>query len=219
MADFFADLKRQGMTDAQLDPLLNSAETYIRLWEKVNDSDLTPPPSITAVVSGTEGHNGWYVSDVTVTWEVVAAETAGTPVLTGCSAQTISADTSGTTITCRAANPTGEASQSSVTIRRDATAPTYTATRLSATPTSGWTNQNVTVRFDATDARSGLGSAPSITVTMTQEGANLTARQTFVDLAGNFVLAELGGINIDKTRPRIGFRFAHLPENPPATPA
>ena len=54
---------------------------------------------------------------------------------------------------------------------------------------------------------------------MTQEGANLTARQTFIDLAGNQVVATLGGINIDRTRPRIGFRFAHLPQNPPATPA
>ena len=219
MADFFADLKRQGMTDAELDPLLNSAETYIRLWEKVNDSDLTPPPTITAVVNGLEGHNGWYVGDVTVEWEVESAPTAGTAVLTGCAATTITADTGGTTITCRAANPTGESAQSSVTIRRDATPPTFTATRVSATPASGWTNQNVTVRFDATDARSGLGTAPSITVTMTQEGADLTARQTFVDLAGNFVIASLGGINIDKTRPRIGFRFAHLPEDLPATPA
>ena len=56
-------------------------------------------------------------------------------------------------------------------------------------------------------------------VTLTQEGANLTARQTFIDLAGNEVIASLDGINIDRTRPRIGFRFAHLPENPPATPA
>ena len=72
MADFFADLKRQGMTDAELDPLLNSAETYIRLWEKVNDSDLTPPPTIVAVVNGTEGSNGWFVSDVTVEWLVAA---------------------------------------------------------------------------------------------------------------------------------------------------
>lgn len=220
MADFFADLKRQGLTDAELDPLLNSAETYIRLWEKVNDSDLTPPPTITALVNGTRGANGWFVSNVTVEWTVeAAAPTAGTPVLTGCSAQTVNYDTSGTTITCRAANPTGESAQSSVTIRRDITPPTYTATRVSATPASGWTNQNVTVRFDATDARSGLGTAPSITVTMTQEGADLTARQTFTDLAGNHVIAELGGINIDKTRPQIGFRFAHLPENPPATPA
>lgn len=38
LADFFADLKRTGMTDAELGPLLNSAETYIRLWERVNNS-------------------------------------------------------------------------------------------------------------------------------------------------------------------------------------
>ena len=72
MADFFADLKRQGMTDAELDPLLNSAETYIRLWEKVNDSDQSPPPTITAVVNGTEGHNGWYIVRRHGDWEVEA---------------------------------------------------------------------------------------------------------------------------------------------------
>ena len=143
MADFFADLKRQGMTDAELDPLLNSAETYIRLWEKVNDSDLTPPPTITAVVNGLEGHNGWS------RWRRhgrMGGRSArhrrhgGADRL--CSHDDLRRHRRhGHHVQGR--QPHGRVAQSSVIIRRDATPPTFTATRLSATPASGWTNQDV----------------------------------------------------------------------------
>jgi len=218
LADFFADLKNAGgLTDADLDPLLNSAETYIRLWERVNVSDQLPPPVITPHVTGTLGQGGWFRSDVTVEWEVVSDPRAGTATKTDCGPTTISADTSGMTMTCQAKNPTGESSQWSVTIRRDTTPPTFTAKRLGVLPATGWTNQNVEVEFEASDALSGIGWTSKAQVTLTQEGENLTASYPFYDQAGNVVQATLSGINIDKTRPVIGFRFAHLSEN--ATPA
>ena len=221
-ADFFASLKlgTSPLTNDELDPLLNSAETYIRLWEKVNISDQTPPPTITALVNGTEGANGWYTSDVTITWEIEVSEFGGgAPATVGCESRTITSDTSGTTITCKATNPTGEASQSSVIIRRDATPPTFTATRTIAPPASGWTNQDVSIEFTATDARSGIGGVDKATVWLTREGRDQIASYVFYDRAGNTVEATFGGVNIDKTRPRIGFRFAHMRENPPPTPA
>ena len=217
LADFFADLKRTGMTDAEIDPLLNSAESYIRMWEAIDNSDNLPPPQITSQITGTAGTNGWYISDVTVEWDVTGAEGAMANT-TNCGPTTITTDTTGTTLTCHATNAgTGESSSASVTIRRDATAPTFTALRLTATPATGWTNQNVRVRFTASDAMSGMGGNPVIETEVSQEGAGLVADHEFFDQAGNSVMAQLGGINIDRTPPLVGFRFSHLPQN--ATPA
>jgi len=166
---------------------------------------------------GTAGTNGWYISDVTVEWDVTGAEGAMANT-TNCGPTTITTDTTGTTLTCHATNAgTGESSSASVTIRRDATAPTFTALRLTATPATGWTNQNVRVRFTASDAMSGMGGNPVIETEVSQEGAGLVADHEFFDQAGNSVMAQLGGINIDRTPPLVGFRFSHLPQN--ATPA
>jgi microsomal dipeptidase-like Zn-dependent dipeptidase len=215
IADFFADLKYTGtMSDADFEPLLNSAETYIRLWEAVNSSDQQPPPSITPVITGTQGTGGWYTSDVTLTWNVQAA--FGTPTKVGCDTSTVTADTSGVTFTCTATNGTGESSTSSVTIKRDSTPPTFTATRTTPAPASGWTNQSVVIHFTASDTRSGIGGATTADVTLSADGGNQTASYTFYDRAGNPVVATYGGINIDKTKPKVGFRFANLPET--ATP-
>jgi microsomal dipeptidase-like Zn-dependent dipeptidase len=43
--DFLADLKKVGMTDSDLDPLFDSAEAYIQMWEKIEfiNSDTTAP--------------------------------------------------------------------------------------------------------------------------------------------------------------------------------
>src|SRR5207247_7023072 len=181
------------------------------LWEGVDNSDRLPPPTITANVNGTLGANGWYTSDVTVTWDIDVAA-AVTPTTTNCGATSITSDTAGITLTCSAANPTGESSSATVTIRRDATPPTVVVTRLTAAPASGWTNQDVLVRFNGSDALSGIGSNPSVTLRVASEGANQTAEVEFFDHAGNHVVGRLAGINIDKTAPRIGFRFANLPE-------
>jgi hypothetical protein len=216
LADFFADLPRAGMTTTGMDLLLNSAETYIRMWEAIDSSDKSPPPTVTAQLSGTTGLNGWYRSNVTLTWLVTGAGGI-TPTKVGCGTKLVTQDTTGITYTCQATNPgTGETTSTSVTIRRDATPPTYTATRLTATPSSGWTNQSVRVRFTADDNKSGVGGATTVEVDVTQEGAGLVAQSTFVDHAGNSTLAQLAGINIDKTPPDVGFSFGHLNSN--ATP-
>lgn len=81
----------------------------------------TTPPVITPAVSGTLGNNGWYTSDVTVSWTV---EDLGSTVTSPpCTPTTINSDTAGQTVTCNATSAGGTASDS-VTIKRDATAPT-----------------------------------------------------------------------------------------------
>ena len=82
----------------------------------------TTPPIITPHVTGTLGSNGWYVSDVTVSWTVEDPESPFTT--EGCGPTTIDYDTVGVTLTCTATSAGGTAS-SSVTIKRDATLPAF----------------------------------------------------------------------------------------------
>jgi hypothetical protein len=80
----------------------------------------TTPPVITPNVSGTLGNNGWYTSDVTVSWTVTDPESR---VTSTCSPTTISSDTAGIQINCQATSA-GGTSSNSITIKRDATPPT-----------------------------------------------------------------------------------------------
>jgi hypothetical protein len=85
----------------------------------------TTSPIISANIVGTLGSNGWYTSNVTVSWSVVEDES---PISsqTGCDSTSLSTDTVGTTLTCSAASTGGMTSQS-VTVKLDKTAPTVDA--------------------------------------------------------------------------------------------
>jgi hypothetical protein len=69
--------------------------------------DITPP-DIIPTVSGTQADNGWYRSDVTVSWSVVDNESPIT-VQSGCSSTTVTTDTTGVTFTCSATSSGGTA--------------------------------------------------------------------------------------------------------------
>src|SRR6185436_18146024 len=77
------------------------------------------PPVIVPQISGTLGSNGWYRSNVTVTWSVTGS---GIVSSTGCGPTTLTADTPGVTLTCSATNSAGPNS-ASATIKIDKTAP------------------------------------------------------------------------------------------------
>jgi len=102
------------------------------------ETDYPPPPDTTApIISSTldpaapDGANGWYRSDVTLTWTVTDPESAPSIVLTGCENQSIIADQSATTYSCAATSSGGAAGPLSVTIKRDATPPNVTVTGVS----------------------------------------------------------------------------------------
>lgn len=166
---------------------------------------VTPPPDTTAPVItpnvvGTLGANGWYVSDVTVSWTVVDAESA-IDSQSGCETESVSSDTAGVTFTC-AATSAGGSSSESVTVKRDATAPTISAAATTAPNANGWYNSDVTVQFTCADNLSGVTSCPG-DETLSGEGAavNSTA-QTTSDLAGNTSAASnVVTVQIDKTAP------------------
>jgi len=122
--------------------------------EVVDGQDCTPPV-ITPSVEGTPGSNGYYTSDVDVTWTVTDPD-SDIASSDGCDATTVTTDTTGTTLTCTATSVGGTSTQS-VTIKRDATAPTITVpANITAYATSP--NDEV-VNFDAPTVADNLSGA------------------------------------------------------------
>lgn len=81
----------------------------------------TTPPRIEPVVVGTAGKDGWYRSDVNVSWQIIDPESAIT-IKDGCEPNRVIRDTYGVTFDCSAESVGGTSSRS-VTIKRDAQAP------------------------------------------------------------------------------------------------
>ena len=88
----------------------------------------TTPPVLVPTVSGTES-NGWYTSNVTISWSVTDSLSPLTA--NGCSTSTVTADTNGSTFTCSATSAGGTSSQS-VTVRRDTTGPVIASVTTNA---------------------------------------------------------------------------------------
>jgi hypothetical protein len=156
--------------------------TYFGTVQVVPPTDVTPPV-IVASITGTAGLNGWYKSNVTVSWTVTDSESPITS--PACSPVTISADTQGQTVTCSATS-TGGTDSKSVTIKRDATAPTLAPT---VTPGIVLLNGSATAAPNATDATSGV-AASSCAAVVTSAVGNRTVACTASDLAGNAASAQ-----------------------------
>lgn len=144
----------------------------------------TTPPVITPTITGTLGQNGWYTSDVRVSWSVVDHESPITD-QSGCETTTVTTDTPGVTFTCTATSKGGTASES-VTIQRDVTPPTLTVPgNLTAEATSS-SGAAVTFTATATDTVNGAITptcAPALGSTFPL-GAT-TVNCTATDQAGN----------------------------------
>ncbi len=176
---------------------LQSAQIFLNGTVVPTDST---PPAITVNVTGTEGDNDWYTSDVDVTWTVIDGESEVTST-TGCDATSITVDTASVTLTREATSAGGTASES-VTLKRDTTAPEATATRTPGANANGWNNTDVTVSFSGTDNLSGIASCDADVVL--GEGTGQSAAGTCTDNAGNVSApASVNDINVDKTAPEV----------------
>ena len=164
------------------------------------------PPIITPTVTGTLGTNGWYTSDVHVSWSVVDAEST-ISAQSGCDPTAITADTTagGTTLMCSATSDGGTTTQT-VTITKDATKPTILAAAITSPNGSGWYNSDVTVHFTCTDNLSGIPPAgcPADEVLGTEGAAVSSTSRTVTDAAGNVSdPSNVVTVKIDKTKPTI----------------
>jgi hypothetical protein len=152
----------------------------------VGPSDNTPPV-ITPTVTGTLGADGWYTSDVDVSWSVTDDESSFTS--TGCGPTSVTANTASVTFTCSAESAGGSAT-SSVTLKRDASAPDVSPTITGTLGANGWYTSDIGVGWATTDATSGVASSTgcdassvtsdiaSITFTCSAtNGAGLSAEQ------------------------------------------
>lgn len=160
----------------------------------------TTPPVISPQISGSSGNNGWFVSDVTVSWTVTDPDSAITSTA-GCAAATVTTNTAGTTFTCTATSAGGTDSRS-VTVGRDATPPAINGIRSPGPNAAGWNHTDVVVSFTCSDDTSGIATCPGST-TVIAEGANQIVSATAFDNAGNEASATVSGISIDKNGPVI----------------
>lgn len=174
--------------------------------------DDTTPPVITPTITGTLGQNGWYRSNVTVTWSV-SDPGSGITTKTGCDTVTLTSDTPGTTLTCSAVNGKGMPASNSVTIKIDKTPPTITATVSPAQPAAtGWYNQATgapTVTFTCSDAVSGVVACPA--AMNFKDGQYPASSQTVADQAGNTASVTVGPFQVDTTPPTISAAASPAP--------
>jgi hypothetical protein len=141
-------------------------------------------PTVTPIVTGPLGQDGWYVGTVTVEWNVFVAP-GGLPLRTNtCSKRTVLHDSAAYTVACVASNPAG-ATVGTVIIRKDTTAPAI----LPVAPTARTyaPGEVVPINYECADAVSGIASC-----TASQSGMLNTAQMgsypfivTAVDRAGN----------------------------------
>jgi hypothetical protein len=162
----------------------------------------TTPPVISPTTTGTLGDNGWYTTNVTVTWLVTDAESVILEATT-CGTTVIGSDHPGITLTCTATSYGGTASLS-VTIKRDGTPPVVSASVSPNANSDGWHNTDATVTFSAVDALAGI-AACNVPATISSDGANQSATGSCTDKAGNVGTASATGINVDKTPPVVTF--------------
>ena len=140
-------------------------------------------PLITPTITGTLGDDGWYTSDVGLTWAVTDEQSA-IESTSGCDAVSITADQSSTTYACSATSEGGTAGPVEVSIKRDATAPTVSVTGVTdgavyppgSAPTAG---------CDTQDARSGVAEPASLQSSGGPLGTVIASCTGATDEAGN----------------------------------
>jgi microsomal dipeptidase-like Zn-dependent dipeptidase len=218
LPDFVEDLKRVGLSDADLDPLFRSAEAYVAMWERI-DSRSVFPPSTTFTATPPANANGWHNGNVNVGlaatphpdgWQVkgIRYEASGAQVIPstvapGTTAQALVTEEGTTTFSFGAEDVVGSlepAQSASVSI--DRAPPTASAAATPAPNAAGWNNTDVTVVFTGADDTSGIGACDAITISV--EGTGLSETGGCADLAGNVSApAAVTGINVDKTSPTV----------------
>lgn len=162
--------------------------------------DLTPPV-VTFNIVGTKGANGWYTSNVTVSWSFADPETGIKAWSAGCNPTTLVSDTPATPLTCSATNNAEVSTSVSLTIRIDKSAPTATHASPERQPDSGgWYTRPVTVGFHGTDATSGVEACSVVTYSGPDaNGASVSGGCR--DRAGNVSAHTTFGFNFDATAP------------------
>jgi virginiamycin B lyase len=155
----------------------------------VREADATPPVIIRQI-TGTLGNNGWYRSNVTVSWTATDPE-SGVAFSTGCTPTTLTADTAPTTLTCSATNGAGLSRSVPVTIQIDKTPPDIFG--MPDAKCSLWPPNRKFVQVGdirANDGLSGLGLDSLIVRSTSNEGSDPNHPDVLItpDGSGGFIV-------------------------------
>ncbi|HUE89451.1 MAG TPA: hypothetical protein VMO26_25525 [Vicinamibacterales bacterium] len=112
------------------------------------------PPVVAAELTGDVGNDGWFTSNVGLSWTVTDDESP-ISATSGCGPVTVTTDQQATTYTCSATSGGGTTTES-VSIKRDATNPIVA---FSGNAGAYTVDQFVAITCDASDATSGLASS------------------------------------------------------------
>jgi hypothetical protein len=126
------------------------------------------------------GCDGWFRSNVTVSWSYNASGVTGT---SGCGASTVADDTAGDSFTCTV-NYGGSFVGSSVTVRKDSSPPGVTVSASRGPDANGWYTSPVTFNVTGDDGASGVASCTSGTYSG-PDGGDITVSGSCSDNAGN----------------------------------
>ena len=148
------------------------------------------PPVVTPVILGTLGLQGWYVTNVTLSWSIVDPESIILET-NGCDVRTFTADTVGTTRTCSATSDGGTTTVSK-TIKLDKTAPAASANPARAADLNGWYNHALPVGLSGSDTTSGLDSCTPPQTYAGPDSATASVTGSCRDVAGNVTGRSLG---------------------------
>lgn len=180
---------------------------------KVSADDTTSPTS-NIELSGTLGNNNWYTSDVQIT--LTASDNEGGSGIANTEYSldnginwiqysnpfTISNEGT-TTISYRSIDVAGDIEQTkNQMIQIDKTAPSISGAATTSPNANNWYKNDVTIKFTASDAGSGIDTVTPDTIIST-EAASQSVSGTAIDKAGNSASTTVSGINIDKTIPSI----------------
>ncbi len=151
-------------------------------------------PSISATVDRTANGAGWYNADVTVSFTCGDALSG----IATCPASKTLGEGADQSARGTATDAAGNSASAEVKgINVDKTAPTLTGTPS----TTGWSRDDVTVTWAASDALSGLVGRVPPPSTVTGEGDNLSASASVSDKAGHTTSETVSGIKIDRNAP------------------
>ncbi len=168
-------------------------------------------PVIIPTVTGTVGANGWYTSDVSVSWSITDAQTE-IKSSTGCEAAALTDETTGVTLTCSATNNVDLVNSVSVEIKIDKTAPTNVLLSAAGTlGSNGWYTSAVTILTSGEDPISGVNCTADQIFSTDTPGIEVNGSCT--NGAGMSTNAAPLTIKIDTTAPAIAYQGQHPAAN------
>lgn len=158
----------------------------------------TVKPTITGAPDRVANAHDWYDADVTVSYTCSDALSG----IKDCSPKVDLGEGKNQKVKGTATDTAGNSADATVDdINVDETAPTLSGAPTAAANPAGWYNGDVTIKWTAGDALSGVdGPVPGDSV-ISAEGTHLTASAAVQDLAGNQTSADSPAVRIDRTAP------------------